>query len=276
MKLSFTTLACPSWDLDTIVKQAVIAGFDGVDFRGLQQQMHVYELPAFTSSLERTIRTFQEAQLELSCFSSSVHLFPHEKQEQNVREIQAYAELCQRFQTKYIRVFGGDIEGTERSRAIEVTAQHLKVLADIASGYGVKLLLETHDDWTDCRDVRSILEAANHEAVAVLWDVHHPYRTIGENPEHTWDKLGRWIAYTHWKDSYLDESQKFGHRYCLMGEGDLPLQSIYNLCQEQKYDGWYTLEWEKRWHPDIEEPEIALPQYVAYMKKLAKSNLHEE
>jgi hypothetical protein len=27
------------------------------------------------------------------------------------------------------------------------------------------------------------------------------------------------------------------------------------------YRGWVSVEWEKRWHPEIEAPEVALPQY---------------
>jgi hypothetical protein len=28
------------------------------------------------------------------------------------------------------------------------------------------------------------------------------------------------------------------------------------------YRGWSSVEWEKRWHPEIEEPEVALPQHL--------------
>jgi hypothetical protein len=33
MKLSFTTLGCPSWDLDTLCDRGSAFGYDGVDFR---------------------------------------------------------------------------------------------------------------------------------------------------------------------------------------------------------------------------------------------------
>jgi len=29
-----------------------------------------------------------------------------------------------------------------------------------------------------------------------------------------------------------------------------------------KYGGFYNFEWEKRWHPEIEEPEVAFPQFA--------------
>ncbi len=47
MKLAFTTLGCPNWDLDTIISKAVKYGYDGVDFRGYLGEMDIYKLPLF-------------------------------------------------------------------------------------------------------------------------------------------------------------------------------------------------------------------------------------
>jgi len=33
------------------------------------------------------------------------------------------------------------------------------------------------------------------------------------------------------------------------------------------YDGDVSVEWEKRWHPDIHEPEIAFPQYADVLRR---------
>jgi len=33
------------------------------------------------------------------------------------------------------------------------------------------------------------------------------------------------------------------------------------------YDGYLTLEWEKRWVPELAEPEVAFPQFVAFMRQ---------
>ena len=46
------------------------------------------------------------------------------------------------------------------------------------------------------------------------------------------------------------------------------LWTFVKLMTERGYDGYYSLEWEKMWHPEIEEPEVAFPQYVEYMRKL--------
>ena len=33
------------------------------------------------------------------------------------------------------------------------------------------------------------------------------------------------------------------------------------------YDGWVAVEWEKKWHPHIPEPEVALPQHATLLRE---------
>ncbi|WP_062104505.1 sugar phosphate isomerase/epimerase family protein [Bacillus niameyensis] len=274
MKLAFTTLGCPNWNMETIISKAVECGYDGVDFRGYLGEMEIYKLPEFSSELEKTKKQFEEASLEIPCFSSSVRLFTNSEAELDnyLAELREYGRLCREFNTPYVRVFGGGIGETSREEAIQIVKHNLNQLLKVAEEYNVTLLLETHDSWTNCEYVRDVLHLTDSNYLQVLWDVHHPYRMVGENPETTWNVLGERIKYTHWKDSYLKEGTPRGYQLCLTGEGDIPLKQIYQLLEEKKYDGYYTLEWEKVWWPNIEEPEIAIPQYADYMRTLVESN----
>lgn len=275
MKLAFTTLGCPKWDLDTILEKAVASGYDGVDFRGYLGEMDIYKLPEFTTGIAKTKRKFVKASIEIPCFSSSVRLFTTSDNEltRYLVELRQYARLCNEFQTPYIRVFGGKIGPFSRQDALINVVENLRKMLPIVEQHQVCLLLETHDDWTNCQFVKDVLDRIDSPFLQVLWDVHHPYRTVAEYPEQTWQTLGENIKYTHWKDSYLKEDCERGYQLCLLGEGDIPLEPIYRLLQDKKYDGYYTLEWEKVWCPEIEEPEIAFQQYAVYMKKLEKSYL---
>ncbi|MCZ8515468.1 sugar phosphate isomerase/epimerase [Paenibacillus filicis] len=268
MKLSFTTLGCPDWTLDQIIERAVQYGFDAIDFRGLTGEMNIYKLPEFSEHLEQTRKQISDAGLQVSCFSSSVHVFSQENYEKNLQEVTEYSKLCEFFGTRFIRVFGGRIGDTKRENAIQTVVDHISEMAKVAKVHGVKLLIETHDDWTACNDVKAVMEQVDQEAVAVLWDVHHPYRTLGEKPEDTWAAIGQWVEYTHVKDSRLKGESADDFQYCLTGEGNIPLQAIYELLLKNGYEGFYTLEWEKKWHPEIEVAEIAFPQYVQYMRNL--------
>jgi sugar phosphate isomerase/epimerase len=119
------------------------------------------------------------------------------------------------------------------------------------------VLFETHDDWVRPDLVRRVIEHANHPNVRVLWDVHHPYR-IAEIPvAEVWNALGPWIEAVDIKDSRVDPSARLGYRFVKLGEGDVPI-----------HQGWLNFEWEKRWHPDIEEPEVSFPHFRSTMTKL--------
>ena len=40
---------------------------------------------------------------------------------------------------------------------------------------------------------------------------------------------------------------------------------VLSLLRDEGYDRWVSFEWEKKWHPEIEDPEVAFPQYAKVM-----------
>jgi sugar phosphate isomerase/epimerase len=109
------------------------------------------------------------------------------------------------------------------------------------------------------------------EEVALLWDAHHTYVDGHEQPEHTVAELGPWIRHTHLKDSIQVGKDR---KYVLPGTGDVPMERQIMALRKIGYKGYYCFEWEKVWHPDIQEPEVAFPAYVklatAYLKEPLK------
>jgi sugar phosphate isomerase/epimerase len=256
--------------METIISQAVAMGFDGVDFRGFGQELAIYNLAEFSSKARDTSLRFQDSGLEISCFSCSAKAFNPtiEAKHSSIEEVRAYAPLCETFGTRYIRVFGGAIGDTPQTQAVDSAARTLEEMAKIAANYNARITVETHDDWIDSELLRRLMGEIHGDIASVLWDVHHPYRMNREPPELTWLNLGRFVEYTHWKDSKADPSKPSGYTYTHFGEGDLPLSMMVNLLANAEYDGWLTYEWEKRWHPELPEPEEAFPIFVDQMKRL--------
>jgi fatty-acyl-CoA synthase len=54
-----------------------------------------------------------------------------------------------------------------------------------------------------------------------------------------------------------------------LGEGDVPVREMLALLIGGGYDGWVSVEWEKRWHPELGEPEVALPQHLWLLRNWA-------
>jgi len=270
IKLSVTTLGCPEWDMETILKRVAEYGYQGIDFRGYLADVDLRQSPAFTSGRAETAARVRDSGLLVSCLASSAKMFEStaEKRQASLDEMKGYVEMCADFGAPFVRIFGGALGGVSMEAAMPIAADMLQQAAAIARDAGITIVVETHDDWVATKPLREAFDlAGNPEGVAFLWDVNHPYRSAGETPIESFKNIGRMTRYTHWKDSRLTPEGKTEH--CLVGEGGLPLKEIYQLLRDSGYDGWYTLEWEKRWHRDLAEPEIAFPGYVKTMRAIA-------
>ena len=49
MKLAFSTLGCPRWSLDKVIRAAGVYGFHGIEVRGLQDDLDITNRAEFTS-----------------------------------------------------------------------------------------------------------------------------------------------------------------------------------------------------------------------------------
>ena len=272
MKLCFTTLGCLDWKLDCIIEKAVESGFSGVDFRGLDGELDLWKTRAFRVDSARTRQRFSDVGLCVPCLSSSARMYAAPSERHAMREeLLHYVEMAHNVGADYVRVFGGALIGVPFDEALPAAAVFLRDAAALGRQAGVDILIETHDDWVRSAWLKAAFaEAEFPDGVAVLWDVHHPYRLGGETPDETWAQIGSLVKYTHWKDSKMLPAGETGAPYTLTlpGEGDLPLARFYALLAGSGYDGWYTLEWERKWHPEIEPPEVALPHFVAVMRRL--------
>lgn len=286
MKLAFTTLGCPEWDLETALARGREMGFDGIDFRGLGPHrfdeskgryvdfdLDITRTGAFTDDLDATRGRIRDSGLEVAGLSSGVRFvsLAGADRAKMLDEGRRYIALAKELGCGMVRVFGGGFNAEKKAQA-DATGEivsGLKELAPAAADAGVVIGLETHDNWTATDTMRPIFEQVDSPAVGALWDVNHPLRSAGESPEMTWANIGSWICYTHFKDSAVGEDGKVSHK--LQGEGTLPLQKFVDVLARGGYDGWLTLELEKMWHPEIPEAEVAFPAYVEAMRALMSS-----
>jgi sugar phosphate isomerase/epimerase len=288
MKLSTSTLGCFKWDLPTTLARVREYGFDGVDFRGLRKELQLWRLPEFSTNLAETAARIRDAGLAVSCISSSVGLTENRPDKVGAvdEELARTAEICGALGCRQIRVFGGalacasgDTESA-RPRVIAQVVERARRLADHARAIApVDLLIETHDDWTSSVHMAEVLERIGRDDVGCCWDVKHTYWMARETPETTWKRLSRWVRNSHWKDARRPVAADLadpaiaarvqGPGMLLpLGEGVCPLADCHALMRADGYDGWFTLEWEKQWHPHIAEPEVAFPGFVRYMRGL--------
>ncbi len=270
MKVAFTTLSCPEWSWETISGEASRLGYDGIEVRGIAGEMVLHQCtPFLPERIDHTVNDLKQKGLEICCLDTSCRFDQPENVEASLEEGRKAVDLAQRLKTPYIRVFGDKIPDPGKvDETVSQVAWGLEQLGHYAETRGVYVLIETHGDFSDSRLLLSVLEKTSSDAIGVLWDINHPYKYAAEPFSVTYERLGRYIRHVHIKDS-----RGFGKeaRLCMIGEGDVPLNDAIGILRTHGYGGWLSLEWEKKWHPELEEPELALPAFIRYIRTALES-----
>ena len=271
MKLALSTLGCPTWSLEQIAAVAREHGYGGIDFRGLGAEIDVTRLPAFNEVLAATVNLLKEHGLAIACFNTSVTLLTPapERWQMMLDECQRNARLCERLHARFIRVFGGQLpKDMTHDEALILARRHLRQLVKVCQPYGCQIVLETHDYWSPSARAMELVHEFAPDEVGVLWDIEHPWRK-NESPTETYETLRRYLKHVHFKDSHRvpDPNRPEGRSIPkLIGEGELPVGEFWRVLRANQYDGWVTLESEKRWHADGPEPEQIFPQFARWVR----------
>jgi fatty-acyl-CoA synthase len=278
MKIAFSTLGCPDFSWTDIYPMAKDLGFDGIEIRGLGEEIFAVNAQPFTQKqLRETKEKLTKLRLEIPCLSSGNCLKFADMEENNYQEIVQYITLASELGTPYIRILA-DLDPQPNGEVDDqVVLAALKRLIPVAEEKGVTLLIETNGVYSNTDRLRNLLEHAASDAVAALWDVHHPYRFAGEKPGKTVQNLGAFIKYVHIKDSIVENDSI---KYRMVGEGDLPIGEIMLALRSINYEGYVSLEWVKRWANELSDAGVVFPHFINYMsqyteKNTAKSHLYD-
>jgi sugar phosphate isomerase/epimerase len=265
-KLSFSTLGCPDWTFEKIVNFAAENDYSGIEVRGIQRQMDLTKCKEFSSpeNIAATLKLMKDKGLRFVDLGSSAemhHSDPAERQK-NLDEARRFIELAGKLNCPYVRVFPNKLPKEDRDAAIDVIIGGLKEAGNYADGTSVMVLMETHGDVVESALIKKIMDAVAHPKVGLVWDVTNMWTVTKEPPAQVYSLLKNYIHHTHIKDAKLADN---GPQYKLMGKGEVPIFEAIDILYKDGYKGYYSFEWEKLWHPDIDEPEIALADYPKAM-----------
>jgi len=267
MKLSFTTLGCPKWTLQQIADNAKAMEYDGVELR-VHDEGHLRP-DASDDEARRAADLFRAAGAPLmSLMGYCRFAFQDPKQvEQNVQLMQQLIHLAQVMKVPFIRTFAGSVAGGADVKAIiPQIARAIRPLSQLAADHGVKIGLETHDSWCDGRLAAELVNEVHHDAFGFVFDVLNVIEVQKGPWLPSYEAMKGRILYCHMKDGFHLPDGKFTPVY--VGAGDLPLVEILTRFKRDGYNGYLSFEWEKRWNPEIEEPERAFPQYAYKMRQV--------
>jgi len=253
MKLSFSTRGWPDLSWEEMIGTAEDFGFAGIE---------VYNLPKLDPMLDKTgpfhkyqaaatVRQLREKKLQVPCFDTSYDLSLDEccvSWLENLIEVASNTQVC------YVAACA--LQDDE-----DMVRRNLSALLPVAREKNVTLLIKSSGIYADTARLRSLLDSFACDELAVLWDVHHPYRDYGESGDTTIKNLGDYVRHVHLRDS--DDTGA----YNLIGEGTMPIDEIMRALSSVNYDGYISLEWKPEWMEELQDREVIFPYFVNYMNR---------
>ncbi|HEX6185430.1 MAG TPA: sugar phosphate isomerase/epimerase family protein [Pyrinomonadaceae bacterium] len=270
MKLAFSTLGCPDWELEDVARAARAYGYAAVELRALGGGLDLLARPEFQSGeVTRTRDRLAGQGLEVCCVDTSCTFDAVDELERRKQIGLAgrYSELAAAVGSPLIRVFPDKVpEGATFEETRDRIVDSLRVVARLAPR-GVRVGLETHGDFARGYVTADIIRRADHPNLCVIWDAANTF-AAGEEVEESAAAVAPFLAHVHLRDA-----RPMGKEHwtpVLAGRGLVPFGRVVAALGKLDYRGYVSFEFEKYWHPEIEGPEVSLPDFAAAMRGLLK------
>jgi sugar phosphate isomerase/epimerase len=254
-RIAFSTLAFPDSTLASALSLGKRWGYAGAELRLIDGELIDPSMPP--ADRARVRRTIAAAGLPVVAVDSSIRLIDLDPGP----ELRQFLELASDWESPLVRVFGGPLVPGSRREQLAGAARVLESCLAPAERLGVAIGVETHDAFSASSTVAELLALVDSPWVGAVWDSHHPHR-VGERPGEVYANLGSRIMLAQVKDARSTGPGPGDWQLVPLGQGEVPVREMLGLLAAGGYPHWISVEWEKRWHPEIAEPEVALPQHL--------------
>lgn len=226
--------------------------------------------------------------IALTPYNSYFNSLDEEVRQKEIAAIQDVIGYCDFLRAKYIRIYGGNLVAGDTDRLEERWAklvESLRYLGDKVAERGITLVVENHFNTmaVSAKEGARLMEAVDHPAVRILYDQANLTFTENESYEEAIPIQQQYVAYMHVKDLEFKEGVAFTSSDVahpkeeernvytrIVGQGELKWPEILRMVKARGYDGWLSLEYERRWHPDdIPDASIGMKQCVEYLRSIS-------
>ena len=290
MKIAGHTMGTPEYTVLEAIKLFHDIGIDGAEIVVQDGYRSGISAACLPEELEAVKRAAAENGIEISAltpYNSYFNDLNDELRQKEIDDICRVIDACQFLGAHYIRIYGGNLQAGDtdhlperRQRLVEA----MRFLGDKAAEKDVTLVIENHFN-TMCVSAREsvdMIREINHPNVRILYDQANLSFTGKEDYQEAIAVQQDYVAYMHVKDlvfkegvaftsdevSHPDESKRNVYTR-IVGEGVVPWPEILRSVRERGYDGWLSMEYERRWHPDdIPDASIGMKKGADYLKAL--------
>jgi len=272
MNLSFSTKGWHNSSFDDFCAIAEDLGFKGIELHNIHNRLFTDKDGAFHDyAAAATLRKLFEKKLKLTCIDTVCDLSDTENEKATLEETEACIKIAKYLHIPYVRLRAEAEKKTDENFAF--VSSVLEKAVKTAEENGVILLLETKGMFADTAVLRDMLENFASDFLAALWNVSEAYKAVGEEPKDIIKNLGAYVKHVHISDVRKNGD---GYEYCLIGEGELPMEFVMKALRSVNFDGFVSLVWDPQWFPEIDDMEIIFSHFINYMKQFGDTSKNEK
>lgn len=260
MKFTFTTLAYPHLKLEEVLERAKIFGLDAIELRVAEDGIHIK--PHYP--IDKTyLRIIEESGVKIASIAGYARFssISDEERKRNEDLLRTLILMAEELGAKAVRVYAGrfpdDVENSIRR-----ISESLNRLAEYSDKHNVYIAIETHDELTKLEVLLKLLGKL-HPEIKILYDVANMIM-VGERHEKVFPHIAERIVHVHVKDFVIVEGKRV---FVRPGRGVVPICKVLNDLKSIGYRGYVSVEWEKMWHPELEDPDTVIPLYIDFMER---------
>ncbi len=263
MKYAFMTFSTTEMTFAETLAAAKRFGYDGVEIRIDSKHKHGIEIDTTAAQRAAFKAEAAAAGIEMACLATSIkYADPSTSAEARAQTLERI-DLAADIGAPVMRVFGGQFpESIGRAQAADLIVESLEAVAEHAARRGVAVCIETHDAWTDPRQVADILRRVDHPFIACNWDVMHPVRTKMATMDEAFEALRPWIRHLHIHDGAGDSHLELRP----IGAGIYDHRRVLQLLKSIRFQGYLSGEWIKWSDPW----DVHLPREIETLRRLER------
>src|SRR3954447_5788891 len=160
LPLAVSTLGCPKWDWNTILKNTSQWGFAALELRGIQDQMDLSKCAEFSGTrLQGSRNDLSALGLKISDLGASAQMHEPDpaKRAKHMDEARRFIDLAHQLEAPYVRVFPNQfIPGEDKKVTFDRISSGLHELGEYARPAGVTVIVESHGEFRRAEDLLPI------------------------------------------------------------------------------------------------------------------------
>lgn len=272
MRAAAHTMSTPHLELLPALDLYASLGFDGVEILYTEDYpcaLHPSRAGDELAPLHTRLSELGLGVAQITPYAKDFDVDDADQRAAAVGEVDRCIELATKLDCQNVRLWAGnEPEQHERQERFERLVDTLRGLAATAQEAGVSLNIENHigSHGVTSSDTVRIIEAVG-AGLGITYDPGNLLMLGEGEPLTALERQLPYIRHVHFKDLKVLGNRK--HLPALVGEGDVPWSDLMPKLAKSGYDGYFSTEFEKRWHPEkLPDSETGLRHELTQLQAL--------